>query len=57
MDIVDLHFVEDVDGVAKGGVFRRFDNDFEPGRVGAAFFIEEDGADGMLVDRFSCGGV
>lgn len=57
MDIVDLHFVEDIDSVAKGGAFRGFDNDFEPGRVGAAFFIEEDGADGSLVDGFSDVGV
>jgi len=53
MDIVDLHFVEDIDGVTEGGIFRGFDNDFEPGGVGAMFLIEEDGADGMLVDGFS----
>jgi len=57
MDVIDLHFVEDVDGVAVGGGLRGFDDDFEPGRVGAAFLIEEYGADGSLIDGFSGGGV
>ena len=57
MDVVDLHFVEDIDGVAVGGVLCRLDNNVKPGRVGAVFFVEEDGTDGSLVNGFSCSGV
>jgi hypothetical protein len=42
--------------IASAGI-RRFDDDFEPSRVGSAFFIEEDGADGSLIDGLSAVGV
>jgi hypothetical protein len=40
VDVIDLHFIEDIDGVAVGGVFRGFEDDFEPGGIGSAFFVE-----------------
>src|SRR6202011_3726112 len=53
VDCVDLHFVEDIDGVAVGGVAGRFEDDLEPCSVGAVFLIEEDRAHGILIDGFS----
>lgn len=52
VDIVDLHFVEDVDGVLVGSVFCGLEDDGEPGRVGVSFFVEED-----VTDRFESGGL
>jgi hypothetical protein len=40
MDLINLHFVEDIDGVAVGGVGGGFEDDFEPGGIGAAFFVK-----------------
>jgi hypothetical protein len=56
-DGVDLHFVKDIDGVAVVAVRRRFEDDFEPGGVGATFLIEDDGADGVEGDGFAGAGV
>ena len=39
VDIVDLHFVEDVGGVLVGSVFCGLEDDGEPGRVGASPFL------------------
>jgi len=57
VDFVDLHFIEDIDGVAVGGVGGGFEDDLEPGGVGAAFLVEEDAADGGLIDGFACCGI
>ena len=48
-DIIDLHFVENVDSVPVAGVFCGFEDDLEPFGVGAVFFIEDDVADGCEV--------
>ncbi len=52
VDVTDLHFVEDVDGVAVGGVGGRFEDHLEPGGVGAAFFVKENGADVLEIGAF-----
>ena len=48
-DVVDLHFIEGIDGVAIGGVSGGFEDDLEPGGVGAAFLVEKDSADAVEV--------
>jgi hypothetical protein len=54
VNVVDLHFVEGIDGVAVSGVGGRFKDDLEPGGVGAAFLVEEEGAD--ISEVGSCAG-
>ena len=52
MDVVDGHFVEDGDCIFIGGVFGGFEDDLEPGGIGAAFFVEQDVAD---IPEIGCG--
>ena len=49
MDVIDGHFVEDIDRIFIGGVFGGFQDDLEPGGVGAPFFVQDDGADALEV--------
>ena len=53
MDVIDLHFVQDIDGVAVGGVYGRFEDNVEPCGVGAALLVEKDGANIGKIGGFS----
>lgn len=57
VDVIDLHFVEDSNGVAVGSVRGGFEDNLEPGGVGAVFLVEEDFAEVGEIGDFSVGRV
>ena len=52
MDVIDGHFVEDIDRIFIGGVFGGFEDNLEPCGIGAPFFIEDNVADVFEIRDF-----